>query len=62
MAARPLPYSDPSARAELPLRTERHVPTSIAILERRIEVDIANVLWRCLCYQRPQLTWARPNV
>ena len=50
-SARRLPYPRVGARGDLPLRPERHVPTSIATLRRRLIVGITKRLPRCPCCQ-----------
>lgn len=39
--------------AVLPLRTERHIPNSIATMRRRLAVALASQLSRCPCCARP---------
>ncbi len=42
--------------ADLPIRTERHIPNSIATLRRRLASALARRLGRCPCCARPRHT------
>jgi hypothetical protein len=47
-----LEFPEVSAGAELPVRPERHNPTSIATLHKELIVALVRGLQRCPCCQR----------
>src|SRR5262249_36311218 len=49
-----LPFPKITARGELPIRTERHVPDSIATLRREIAVRLVAAIERCQCCTEPR--------
>ena len=56
-----LPFPTITDPAAPPLRTERHVPNSIATMRRRLIVALAQQLSRCPCCQRTMPARSRPG-
>src|SRR5512134_3131939 len=60
-ASKPLQYPKIINRAALPVRAERHNPTSIASIRRRMIHSLARHLPRCPCCLTPRQPRSNPN-